>query len=130
MKINFRKQRNSILNTIFLKLEYMSGDADAFQYEEVSFGEHITFLNYKEHLKEIEDMVKQYQLIAKLTDGTISLVGVKNTFQYIKENYSEEIAHLYGDVPRDSTCVEFTACLSEITLGAYNDKGEYFESYI
>ena len=52
-KIEFKKKKESILNTMFLKLEYMSGDADAWEYQEHQL-DGISFSNYTEHLEEIE----------------------------------------------------------------------------
>lgn len=133
MKIKFKKRKESLLDTVFLKLEYMSGDADAYEYEEVSFGEHIKFSNYEEHLEEIQKIVEQYKLISKFTDcnDKLSLEDERDAYEYIKENYSEELADLYENVPGDSTCdSQRTAHLRRIILCGYNDIGEYFESYL
>jgi len=128
-KIDFKKLKDSILDTIFLKLEYMSGDADAFEYEHVSLGKHIKFSNYTEHLKEIEKVVEKYKLISRFTGDKKD--NVTNTYEYIKNNYSEELADLYDNVPEDSTSDgQVNARLSEIILCGYNEVGEYFESYV
>lgn len=140
-KIEFKKIKDSITNTIFIKLEYMSGDADAYEYEEYPLGTEITFSNYTEYLDEIEKIVEQYQLISRFTDCNDKLhlgdkrwglkIGEDKAYDYIKDNYSNELADLYESVPGDSTCDgQRKAHLSSIKLGGYNDKGEYFESYV
>jgi hypothetical protein len=129
--INFKKAKNSILNKLFLKIEYMSGDADAYEYEEVEI-EDVDFTNYEDNLDKIEKIVNDYKIVGKLTDVNDKLyVGdEKNEYDYVLKNYSEEIAILYDNVPGDSTVDrQFKAHLSDIKIHAYNDKGELFISY-
>lgn len=125
MKIKFEKEKDSILNTLFLKLTYMSGDADAYEYVEVEI-EGVNYLNYKENIDKIKAEIKKYKIIAKLTDS-------QDTWDYekIEKKYGEEIANLYQEGPGDSTCDhQYRAVLSEIELHAYNEKGELLISYI
>lgn len=139
MNIKFRKEKNSILNKLFLKIEYMSGDADAYDYENVEI-EGVNYTNYQENLGIIKEVVDKYKLIGNLTDINHKLCvshpkynakPIKNVFDYIVETYSEEVAIMYDNVPGDSTCDgQFKAHLSDIELHAYNDKGELFISYI
>lgn len=144
MKIKFEKQKESVLNTLFLKLEYMSGDADAYEYEEVSIPG-VNYTNYLDNLDIIKKEVDNYKIISKFTDcndqlclshGTRWGLGQKynisydKTYDYIKEKYSEDLADMYDNVPSDSTCQgRIKAFLSNILLYAYNEKGELLISY-
>jgi len=140
-KIEFKKKKESILNTMFLKLEYMSGDADAWEYQEHQL-DGISFSNYTEHLEEIEKIVSQYELISKFTDCNdklhlgdkrwgLKIEGFKEEYEYIKENYSEELADIYESVPGDTTCDgQRNANLRSIILCGYDNNGDYYESYV
>lgn len=127
MKINFKKEKNSVLNILFIKLEYMSGDADAYEYQEVSI-EGVDYTNYKENLDKIKTEVDKYKLIGRLTD-TNDLARKYRDYDKIKEDFGEEIADIWDTTPNDTTCCDYVAHLSDITLCAYNEKGEYLESY-
>lgn len=129
MKINFKKEKKSVLNTLFIKLEYMSGDADAYEYEEV-FIKNVNYTNYKKNLNKIKTEVDKYKLIGRLTDCNDKLNEEFDEYELIKKEFGEEIASIWDNVPSDSTCCDRKSHLNNITLCAYNEKGEYLESYI
>ena len=129
MEINFQKRKESVLNTLFLKLEYMSGDADAFEYEEISI-KGINYTNYKDNLDIIKTEIDKYKLIGQLTDCNDELNEEFNEYDLIGKEFGKEIADIWDNVPSDVTYYDRKAHLYEITLCAYNEKGEYLESYI
>jgi hypothetical protein len=129
MDIKFKKEGESIINKLFIRLEYMSGDADAYEYDELPLN--IPFDKYEKHLPEIEKIVSDYKLISRFTDCNDKLYMESEGYDYIKEKYSKEIADLYDAVPGDSTCDgQVLAHLSEIQLVGYNDKGVKFVAYL
>jgi hypothetical protein len=129
MNIEFKKESESILNKLFIRLEYMSGDADAYEYDERPLN--IPFDKYKDHLPEIEKIVSNYKLISRFTDCNDKLYTELKDYDFIKKKYSKEIAELYNAVPGDSTCDhQLLAHLSEIQLIGYNDKGVKFVAYL
>lgn len=137
MKINFKKEEESIINTLFLHLTYMSGDADSYEYEKV-YIEGVDYTNYLENLDKIEAEVDKYKLIGRLTDCNDSLSidhprngKIENKYEFIKTNYGEEIADLFDDSPGDSTVDgQWKAHLDDIEIHAYNELGEKLISYV
>lgn len=136
----FIKEEDSRADQLYIRLEYMSGDADAYDYEEYPLGD-IKFSNYKDHLDKIDELVKEYKLIQKLTDINDSLnvsnprynkvESIKDEYEYVKEKYSKHIADLYDNVPVDSTQDgQFKAHLSAITLIGYDDKCNKYIAYV
>lgn len=114
-------------NQIYIKLTYMSGDADAYEYEEIFTD--IPFDNYSERLKEIEDILKPYILLSKITDC--------NSVEYledpddVKEKHGEDIADLFDMVPGDSTCDgQRNTHLCDIKLIGYDHEGNCYQTYI
>ena len=69
----FIKEEDSRADQLYIRLEYMSGDADAYDYEEYPLGD-IKFSNYKEHLDKIDELVKEYKLIQKLTVSLVQTI--------------------------------------------------------
>lgn len=136
MKIKFKKAEDSVLNTLFLKLTYMSGDADAYEYAEVEI-EDVNYTNYQENLDKIKAEVDKYKLIGRFTDCNDSLYmedrrkGISDRYEFIKKEYGQEIADLYDQSPGDSTSDhQYKAHLHDIELHAYNEKGELLISYV
>lgn len=136
MKIKFEKHAESVLNKLFLYLTYMSGDADAWEYEEVEI-EGVNYLNYQENLDKIKVEVDKYKLIGRITDCNDSLYiedrrkSIPNKYEFLKKEYGQEIADLYQETPGDSTNDhQVPAHLSDIKLHAYNEKGELLISYV
>lgn len=138
-KIKFELAEKSRANSIWIKLEYMSGDADAYRYEECDLG--ILYSEWEQHLDKINKEIENYTLITKFTDCNNELclkdkrwglkIGQREAYNYIKQNYSEELADLFDNVPGDSTCQgEFKAYLSNITLIGYDEQGNKYESYV
>ena len=137
-KIKFELKDKSRANTLWLKLEYMSGDADAYEYEEINLG--IPYSEWKNNLDKIEKEIKDYELIGKFTDINDGLCishprynrkdDIGDPYEWVKENYSEELANMYDNVPGDSTVDhQWKAHLSDITLIGYDEQGNKYESY-
>lgn len=119
MEITFNRKKRSVLNTIFIELEYMSGDADAYEYVQWPFEEYITYLNYRDHLPEIEETLNKFKILAQLTDDD------SMRYETVLKLYGEEIAYMYDNVPGDSTNDGQTrAVIRNIDVCAYNEIGE------
>jgi hypothetical protein len=131
MKIKFKKEEESLLNTFFLYLTYMSGDADAYEYDKV-YIPGVDYTNYLDNLDKIKEVVDQYKLIGRFTDcnDKLCLTDNEDAYKYIQDNYSQELADIYDNVPTDTTCCDYLAHLSNIEIHAYNEKGELLISFI
>jgi hypothetical protein len=129
MDKEFRKIKSSVLNTIFLKIGYISGDADSFEYEEHRLDSKITFANHKEHVELINDEIDKFKVLSTFTDinNTIVPKNISDKRQYIEEHYSKELSEMFDNIPQDVMNIDELAHLSSIYLCGYNDIGEYFE---
>lgn len=127
MKIKFEKVESSRAGTIWLNIEYMGGDADTEHFNEEKFD--FPYSDYKNHLKEIENRVNQYNIIKKLTDGSGGTQ--RHKYEDLKEEYGEDIADMYESVPNDPQAdYQFKTSLRYLTLIGYDDNGNKYKSYI
>lgn len=101
MKIKFELEEKTRANKIFLKVEYMSGDGDASEFEEIEI-EGVTFDNYKEKKKEIEAFIAPYKILAEVTD--VNHKNYTEDYDEVGDKFGEEVASLYDNCPGDSTC--------------------------
>ena len=105
----------------------MSGDADAFEYVESNLG--IPYSDWQGQKEKLNKIIENYQLISHFTDINHNLclthewrnnlkkkLGAADAYEYIKENYSLELADMFANVPNDSTCEGYRSHLTEVKL--------------
>jgi len=139
MDITFKLiETPSRANTLWLSLEYMSGDADAFTYTENNLG--IPFSDWQSQKEKINKIIENYQLISHFTDvnhklcltyprtGLRRKFEITDTYKYIKENYSLELADMFASVPDDSTCEGYYSHLTEVKLIGYDKESNKYET--
>lgn len=140
MNITFKLKEKSRANTLWLSLEYMSGDADAFTYTESNLGIPYSEWQSQSQKEKFNKIIENYQLINHFTDVNHELclthprMGLKrkleitDTYKYIKENYSLELADMFASVPDDSTCEGYYSHLTEVKLIGYDKEGNKYET--
>ena len=127
LKINFKLEEKSRIDKLFLRIEYMSGDASASEYQEIELNG-IPYSDWKNHLEKIEETVNKYKLIADLTD--INDIAYETEYDVVLAKYGEEIAHMFENVPGDVTCEGEKSCLRSVELIGYDENGNCYKSYL
>lgn len=123
MKIKWNKTESSRANKVFLQVMFMGGDADTEHPEEYELPQSFSknFVLTDESLKIIEDF-KTLKSILEDED---------NDYDSVMEEYGEDMARSYENVPNDPQSDYSTKCyLDDITLIGYDVEGNKFESYI
>lgn len=137
-KIKFEKvKEDKVLDSIWFNIEYMSGDADAYDYEKQKLK--FKFSEWKEHEDEIQEMIKEYKQVSHLTDINhkdfyerrfFTPRKEEMSYEEIEEKYGERVAQIFDNTPGDSTNDhDGKAYLESVTLQAYDDKGFKYETY-
>jgi hypothetical protein len=105
----------------FMRLEYMSGDDDHREYDDVEI-EGVTLENYKERTSEMEKEIEPYITLSEALQSELS-------YDEIMEQHGEEVAGLYQTVPWDITSdYNRRAALTGITIVVYDAEGNMYES--
>ena len=119
----FREVRKAKLDKLYLRVNYVGGDADTNHPDEYDLG--IKYSEYKDHLEEIQKEIKQYKTLQEILEDH------KITYKEIKEKYGEDMAFLYDNTPNDPQTDFDTKCyINDIELVAFDENGTKFESYV
>ncbi len=132
--LEFKRVEESILDTMFFKEEWMSGDADAYEYIETPA--HVSFSVWNKYPdpKMFEKEIEQYKILSRLTDINHADYAEgpygRGPKVDIKAKYGKKMAHIYDEIPADSTCCDYNAYLSGVTLVAIDEAGARWEAKI
>lgn len=131
MKLDFKKVESSRANKVFLLARYMSGDADAFSYEE-DYIEELSgdnlIISAKDQLDIIQDKITPYKILKNILD--INHPDYMEDDSEIESKYGNEVFSLYENVPYDVTCSEYKQALCDLFVVAYSSNGTKYKSYI
>ena len=128
MKIQFKKTESSRANKFYIFVKYYGGDADTEHPTEWQIPG-VTYQNYKEHLELIETEVKKYKLLEELLDEYA--MDKHDGYDAILAEHGDEMAGMFESVPNDPQCdYQFKCHLDDITLVAYDEEGNKYESYV
>lgn len=128
LKIKFQKTKDSETNKLYLFLGFEGGDADTDHPEFISF-EGVSYLNYKDNLDKIEDIVKKYKTLKNILD--VNHKNYCDDYDDVKNTYGEEMANLFDNSPNDPQSDYSTKCsLDTIKLIAYDEFCNKYESYL
>lgn len=119
--IQLKMKEKSKSGKTFMRLEYMSGDDDHREYDDVEI-EGVTLENYKERTSEMEKEIEPYITLSEALQSELS-------YDEIMEQHGEEVAGLYQTVPWDITSdYNRRAALTGITIVVYDAEGNMYES--
>ena len=122
-KYKFELEEKSKNDSLWIHLMYSGGDADSEHPEEYQLD--IKFSEYENHLEKIDEEVKKYKILEKLTSDNH---GENLEYEDLEEKYGEDIANMYDNVPNDPQGdYQFKTSLDSITLVGYDKEGNKYE---
>lgn len=127
----FKKKRKGRINIIYLYVMWMGGDADTEHPEKHKFS--FLYSEYRDHLKEINEIIMKYKLLGTLLDVNHSnYVGDESDpCNTVEEKYGKELVSWYEDAPNDPQGdYEFKCSLDYIKLIGYDEEGTKFEAWV
>ena len=127
----FRKVSQAKRDQLFLHLMYAGGDADTEHPVDIPLN--IKFSEYKQHLKEINQIIDRYKRLKKVlkSGSDINYNSTKKAY-FIDDIYiDDDIQDLVDHTPNDpQSDYQFKCYLDSIILIGYDENGDKHESYV
>jgi hypothetical protein len=124
--IKFDLKEKARKNIVYLAVKFEGGDADTEHWDEYLLKD-ITFDTVNSNLETIEAEIEKYKILKDLLYDPSSTP----TWDEVKEEYGDEIARMFDNVPNDPQGdYQFKCYLDTVIIRAYDKDGNRFEAYL
>ena len=125
-KIKFHKEKDSLLDTIHIVIEYEGGDGDTNHPEEFPYK--FKYSEWQDNIDEINKDIENYKLLKSILD--INHKNYLTDYKKVKNKHGDLIAGLFDNAPNDPQNDYNDKCyISRVILRGYDEKGIMYETY-
>lgn len=122
--IHFKKEEDSRLNSVWLVLMYMSGDADTHHPKEIKLP--FEFSHWRNNIKEIEEKFTFYKTVQDILEN-----NREEDHNFIEGAFGKLYADAIDAAPRDTSVdYQYKCYLADIYLIGYDMEGNKLKAYL
>lgn len=126
LKFELKEKISDKANKLYLHVDYAGGDADT-DHPETYLLHEIPFDEYEKHLEAISAEVDKYETLKQI----LGYGGHTMNYAEIKEEYGNEIADMFDNVPNDpQSDYQFKCYIEYIYLIGYDKEGNKYQSWV